>query len=374
MAVRPVFRRYVRPCRPGPRNRFAVDRSDGRSAGNGRRSTNRRSRFHVKQWRPRSMPDRTPFDSSYVPLSCTVSSLPAALDGCRHRSAPIPRTGEACGPGEERQGSRRRGPPLGPLYRRAVSLRPDGRRRPRLAASGPLPAADPTHPSDARISAPAGPSGITRPIGRVPLSRRGGRAGRAGAEHRPPTGGPDLAERRSPRRALDGAAFASGRRRPHAGTTTRPPWSAARATPPHSRRIVGAPPPSRTHRGLVLGDLLRRRGALERQHPATHPGSGRHQPANRSNGATARAVTTSAGRALTLDVLLGPSPDHRDRGVQAERRTASARNAVRRANGSTEYHRRSGRAIARTIPGSPAPDPTSTTSRPAESARSRRRS
>jgi len=92
--------------------------------------------------------------------------------------------------------------------------------------------------------------------------------------------------------------------------------------------------------------------------------SGRHHPASRSSGATARAVTTSApagGPSTTSSARprTTVTVDARPRAV-----TASDRNAVRRASGSTRVMLRSGRATASTIPGKPAPDPTSTTEAP----------
>ena len=90
------------------------------------------------------------------------------------------------------------------------------------------------------------------------------------------------------------------------------------------------------------------------------------QPSRRSNGATAREVTTansrspcnSSARARITSTL--PNP----RAV-----TASSRNMVRRASGSTRVTCRSGRLRARTRPGNPAPLPMSATSRPSGIAR-----
>ena len=81
------------------------------------------------------------------------------------------------------------------------------------------------------------------------------------------------------------------------------------------------------------------------------------RPASRSSGATARAVTTSAATcpvmssARPLRTLALPRPS-------APRQ--SARNAARRAIGSTSVTSRSGSSIASTMPGRPAPDPRST--------------
>ncbi len=94
--------------------------------------------------------------------------------------------------------------------------------------------------------------------------------------------------------------------------------------------------------------------------------SGIDQPSSRSSGATARDVTTeksllpwsSSARARTTSTL--PS---------ASSVTASSRKVDRRSNGSTRVTRRSGRAMARTSPGSPAPEPMSHTSRSGPMAR-----
>src|SRR5262245_14545663 len=94
---------------------------------------------------------------------------------------------------------------------------------------------------------------------------------------------------------------------------------------------------------------------------------GRHQAANRSSGATARAVTISA-RSIRGRPRTGASSSARARTTVVRSRssadTAASRNTVRRASGSTRTTSTSGRATASTMPGSPAPEPTSTTRAP----------
>ncbi len=135
-------------------------------------------------------------------------------------------------------------------------------------------------------------------------------------------------------------------------------------TPAPQSRTTGSPPPSR----LIASRCSATSSAAEAPLRATSrppiAASGRHQPASRSRGATARAVTTSTGAG-------GPPARSSARPrttVTAWSRssvvTASDRNAVRRASGSTSVMRRSGRATASTIPGKPAPDPTSITEAP----------
>ena len=93
--------------------------------------------------------------------------------------------------------------------------------------------------------------------------------------------------------------------------------------------------------------------------------SGIVQPSNRSRGATARAVTTSTP--------LHPGSAHRSsarprrtltRSSSPRSDTTDCRNVARRSSGSTSVIVRSGRVIAQTSPGRPAPDPTSATVAP----------
>jgi hypothetical protein len=135
-------------------------------------------------------------------------------------------------------------------------------------------------------------------------------------------------------------------------------------TPTPQRTTTGSEPPSRAIavRCSVTSSAADAPFSANSRPPTA--ASGRHQPASRSSGATARAVTTSAAT--------GGSPARssaRPRTtVTVESRpsavTASDRKAVRRASGSTRVIMRSGRATASTIPGKPAPDPTSTTEAP----------
>ncbi len=82
--------------------------------------------------------------------------------------------------------------------------------------------------------------------------------------------------------------------------------------------------------------------------------SGIDHASSRSRGATAREVTTSKVRspcrssARPRSTSTDPSP---------RSATTSSRKVVRRSSGSTRVTRRSGRAMASTSPGSPAPEP-----------------
>ena len=90
--------------------------------------------------------------------------------------------------------------------------------------------------------------------------------------------------------------------------------------------------------------------------------SGKHHAAKRSSGATARAVTQATGATRRMTARSSARPRTTlTRPANANAATASLRNVTRRAMGSTRSMRRSGRAQARTMPGSPAPDPMSTT-------------
>jgi hypothetical protein len=173
------------------------------------------------------------------------------------------------------------------------------------------------------------------------------------------------------------------------GSAATPPSHRPRWPPAFRRRPVGATSLSRTTSTTVVGSA-RRRSPHDRVTAAPAPSRisaapcafssaaalapfrassrppmavrGRHHPASRSSGATARAVTMSArgsfpthssARARTTVVRARPSAA-----------TASDKKAERRASGSTRVTVRSGRATASTIPGKPAPEPTSTTVAP----------
>jgi hypothetical protein len=147
---------------------------------------------------------------------------------------------------------------------------------------------------------------------------------------------------------------------------------------PHSRTTGVAPPSSPIASRCAATSSAAVAPLSARSRPPS-AARGRHQPASRSSGATARAVTMSTGATVPAAPVetraAGPvggapasgPPTHssaRARStvtapVRPSVVTASARKAVRRASGSTSTTVRSGRATASTIPGKPAPDPTS---------------
>src|SRR5689334_1119005 len=91
------------------------------------------------------------------------------------------------------------------------------------------------------------------------------------------------------------------------------------------------------------------------------PTSGIAQPSRRSSGASALAVTTSkTWRPCSSSARLRTTSTF----DSARSSTTSSRNVVRRSNGSTRVMWQSGRTSARTRPGSPAPEPRSTTVAP----------
>ena len=139
---------------------------------------------------------------------------------------------------------------------------------------------------------------------------------------------------------------------------------------PHRRTVIGVPP-SRAITALVRTTSSTAVVPLTANNRPPGRTSGRHQRANRSNGATARAVTTSAPptRATVADSSARPRTMVRLARFNASRH--SSRKRIRRAIGSTRLIRRSGLTLASTIPGSPAPEPTSTTARPGSSSSSR---
>ena len=147
---------------------------------------------------------------------------------------------------------------------------------------------------------------------------------------------------------------------------------------PHSR-TTGAAPPSRPTASRCSAISSAAEAPLSASSRPPIAVRGKHQPASRSRGATARAVTMSAGAIDPAPPAearaarsLGGSPTHSSAlarstvtaPVRPRVVTASARKAIRRASGSTSVTERSGRATASTIPGKPAPDPTSTTEAP----------
>ena len=95
-----------------------------------------------------------------------------------------------------------------------------------------------------------------------------------------------------------------------------------------------------------------------------HPGSAHHRPAPAK-----KAVQRSHRPRNDHVVLLSDDPP-REPGPRARghsvpvRRTTVSRKVVRRSIGSSKVTERSGRAMARGMPGSPAPEPTSTTDDP----------
>jgi len=152
---------------------------------------------------------------------------------------------------------------------------------------------------------------------------------------------------------------------------------------PHSRTTGAAPPSSPIASRCAATSSAADAPFNARSRPPS-AARGRHQPTSRSSGATARAVTMSAGATASGPRADARAPDPAG-GLPASGppahssararttvtasdspsfATASARKAVRRASGSTRATVRSGRATASTIPGKPAPEPTSTTEAP----------
>ena len=156
-------------------------------------------------------------------------------------------------------------------------------------------------------------------------------------------------------RAVAGAASLAPRRPPCSGGSTESGADTGRSRGSSAAELA--------HRGRVPLDLGRRATALQREQQPARPQQRQAQPASRASGATARAVTTSAP----------PTPAH-------ARSSARPRSTVDRqardpsidlaepldATGQRlhEDDRRSGRASANGIPGSPAPEPTSTSRAP----------
>jgi len=132
---------------------------------------------------------------------------------------------------------------------------------------------------------------------------------------------------------------------------------------PHSR-TTGALPPRRPTAAPCVATSTPADAPFKASNLPPNRARGIHQATSRSSGATARAVTTSAG----LSFPTHSSARARTTVVRVKRSsfTTSSRNATRRANGSTSVTVRSGRATASTIPGKPAPDPTSTTNAPGD--------
>ena len=155
----------------------------------------------------------------------------------------------------------------------------------------------------------------------------------------------------------------------HRGTA----WPTRVPTSTIATRVGGRTMPepySSTHQDLA--PILRRSGAVrsssawtDRPFSATirPPGAskGSVHGTSRSNGATARAVTTStlssavnsSARARRTATLLNPSWA-----------TTAIRKSTRRCDGSTRNSDTSARTIDTTTPGRPAPDPTSATTAP----------
>src|ERR1700754_3899971 len=130
-------------------------------------------------------------------------------------------------------------------------------------------------------------------------------------------------------------------------------------TPTPARSIRGIPPPSlRT----AAASRSTSAGALSPFMASISPpgrSSGRLQPASRARGATARAVTTSAPSHRRRTTVSSARP--RSTAIDRPRSAMTSwSHSTRRARGSMRTMRRSGRASANGIPGSPAPEPTST--------------
>ena len=156
-----------------------------------------------------------------------------------------------------------------------------------------------------------------------------------------------------PRRPPSGAAARAGRplgrlrpwlARRSAPGRSRPPWSADRSRRLRRAGSTGSPPPSRAIAARCSATSSAADAPLSASSRPPMAARGRHHPASRSSGATARAVTTSAAARgpparssarprTTVTVASRPSAV-----------TASDRKAVRRASGST-------RVIAEIRPG-----------------------
>ena len=123
----------------------------------------------------------------------------------------------------------------------------------------------------------------------------------------------------------------------------------------HHPHIDGA---QRCHHTPMLVDLVLRTLALDRQHPAA-VAQQRHAPPRQlvQRGNRPGDNRVHLPHSLPHVRFLGPSPD--DRHVQPSSSTTSCRNSLRRSSGSISVTRRSGRANANGIPGSPAPLPMS---------------
>ena len=147
---------------------------------------------------------------------------------------------------------------------------------------------------------------------------------------------------------------AQATRTPRAGDGTRPSPStdhlrrrAAQASPARP-----APPRPRPRRCCPSWPPAPRRARHQRHRPA-------EQPVERRDRARGHDVET-----LAPVQLLGPAAHDRHAGRAPDRATTSSRNVVRRSSGSTRVTVRSGRAMASTRPGRPAPEPTSHTRAP----------
>ncbi len=157
-------------------------------------------------------------------------------------------------------------------------------------------------------------------------------------------------------------AFRPGRSERGRRSTLRTTVGGETIPAPHSS-TVALPPPTRVNSSRSRSNSS---ATLAPFKASIRPWSctrGSDHCASFARGATAREVTTSA-----------PPASFRTPGCSARPRTTvtfspadsmnSARKIVRRSRGSTRVTRRSGRAIARGIPGSPAPLPISTTAAP----------
>jgi hypothetical protein len=131
---------------------------------------------------------------------------------------------------------------------------------------------------------------------------------------------------------------------PHRSTTGSEPLARVTAEPSRATSSSALSPLSATSR-----PPCRSRGALHAH--------------SRASGATARAMTTSAPASCCL--MAGSSARPRTTLADSARvSTTSVSHATRRAIGSKRMTSRSGRAMASGTPGSPAPDPRSTTRAP----------
>ena len=99
---------------------------------------------------------------------------------------------------------------------------------------------------------------------------------------------------------------------------------------------------------------------------ARHRRHQRHRPSPPA-GPTAPVRGRSPRRTARPVQLLGPTSDHPRRRSSPSSSITSSRKVVRRSKGSTRVTVRSGRPIARTSPGRPAPEPRSTSEAPGAS-------